>query len=144
VAKTIYVYKTSAGIKTISTGEFSERPAYQNGIKTASGYLVPPSRIPGIVRIKIPDSLWNITEYDNLGTKGTKAVAIVRYAIVNGLFPIAMQAEEVSERDLQISGTDIIVSAKAHIQVKCDYKGGEGGTGNLYLQTAECNPFKIY
>ena len=36
----------------------------------------------------------------------------------------------------------IVVNGKWRIQVKCDYDAGPGGTGNLFLQTAECNPLK--
>lgn len=51
---------------------------------------------------------------------------------------------------IDIKGTDIYVttvSGKVKIQVKCDFIGGEieyGGSGYLYLQTAERNPFKRY
>ncbi len=34
-----------------------------------------------------------------------------------------------------------------HTQVKCDFDGGRkelGGTGNLFLQVKEANPFKLY
>jgi hypothetical protein len=49
---------------------------------------------------------------------------------------------------VQIDGDDIVVltgANRVHIQVKCDYPGGDkalGGTGNLYLQVAERNPLK--
>ena len=50
----------------------------------------------------------------------------------------------VKEMDLQINGVDIVINMNTKIQVKCDYRGGPkayGGTGNLYLQVRECNPF---
>ena len=41
--------------------------------------------------------------------------------------------------------TDLLVTASLRIQVKCDYRGGPrelGGSGNLFLQTHECNPLR--
>jgi hypothetical protein len=48
---------------------------------------------------------------------------------------------------MQFEGLDIVVATRVRIQVKLDFRGGErelGGTGNLFLQTAECNPTRSY
>jgi len=55
--------------------------------------------------------------------------------------------QEINERMMQISGIDVTMQDNMKIQVKMDYNGGDkrlGGTGNLYLQTAECNPYRRY
>lgn len=81
---------------------------------------------------------------DSTTIKGEKAVAVVARLLQIGYFPLPVDPRVILDADLQIAGTDIIVQAKYRIQVKCDYEGGEGMicTGNLYLQTAEINPFK--
>ena len=56
------------------------------------------------------------------------------------LIPVAFHIQEVTDRTMQISGTDILVSARYKIQVKCDWRVGD--TGNIYLQTQERNPLK--
>ena len=77
--------------------------------------------------------------------KGLQALRIVKEMLRRGLIPISMGVTVVSDMEMQIAGTDIIVTAHARIQVKCDYMAGPeslGGSGNLYLQTHECNPFR--
>jgi hypothetical protein len=82
--------------------------------------------------------------HESTGTKGQKAVYVVHEMLKRGLIPIKQNIETITEQDMQISGTDIIVHSNIRIQVKCDWKAGTkelGGTGNLFIQTAECNPF---
>ena len=89
----------------------------------------------------------NFSPEDSTGAKGDKAVKIVSGLIRRGMFPFYLEGIEVGDYDLQIEGLDIIVSMNARIQVKCDYRGGprwHGGTGNLFLQVAECNPLNEY
>jgi hypothetical protein len=66
--------------------------------------------------------------------------------LVHGRFPIEFDPKIVEGRGLQIEGMDIIVNCKVKIQVKCDFTGGRKplGSGNLFLQTAECNPLRNY
>ena len=107
---------------------------------TYAGYPVPWENISGCEEIKIPDDLRNkyfpcrgATTYE----KGDSAIAITKGMLLRGLIPIRLIAAEVSEKDLQIKGFDLIVSPRFTIQVKCDMKAGRGGTGNLFLQTRE-------
>lgn len=75
------------------------------------------------------------------------AVVCVRAAIVANKFPLWVCGKVNGDKELDIRGTDIIVSARRHIQVKYNapaYLQEEGGTGNLFVQTHECNPLKIY
>jgi hypothetical protein len=62
---------------------------------------------------------------------------------------IALRADGnvISSKSMQIDGSDIVVSNRVHIQVKCDFDAGQkllGGTGNLFIQESECNPFRFH
>ena len=92
-----------------------------------------------------------IREDDDTSEKGRKAVGLIAAMLRRGLLPIPGKVQRLVtdiDKPLQIEGQDIIVefgAATVRIQVKCDYKGGDksrGGTGFLYLQTAERNPMK--
>lgn len=152
IARRIYVYRTECGIAAIESGKYQSRPAYTGSLVTAMGYLVPPQDIPGLLEIKVHDDHWNainIQLWDTTTEKGNKAVEIVKWTLLNGYFPLPMYPYIVNDYDLQIQGTDILVNTRvrAKIQVKCDYKAGPrvlGGTGNLYLQTEECNPYALH
>lgn len=148
----IYVYPTAAGLAACETGRYIKRPAYSwiNGtkIKTAEGYLVPPDDIDGCVFMQIPKWLIDKTVLSQANTtteKGNKAVSIVMAFIKAGGFPFPINGRAIEDYNLQVLGLDILVGINARIQVKCDYEGGPrglGGTGNLYLQVAECNPLR--
>lgn len=148
LVRRIYVFPTEAGKEAVQVKFFREAPAYTGSIKTAIGKLVPPGYIRECKCISLPDSWWNeadIQESESASSKGEKATLLVKRALSAGLIPISLSSEEVLDEKLQINGTDLIVSSTLQIQVKCDYKGGDsrlGGTGNLFLQTAECNPFQ--
>lgn len=151
LAKRVYIYETSAGRKAIDPLKHRPVEVKTKGIVTAKGYLVPPQDIKGVRIVEIPAS-WsgftrlNIEATDSTAIKGDKATLIVRGLIITNkflLFPGV--AKEVTDHVLQVKGVDIRVVM--NIQVKCDFRGGHkeyGGTGNLFLQTMECNPFKQY
>lgn len=146
LGKNVYVFPTASGIDAIMTGKYSSRNVFTKNIKTATGYLVPPNDIENCEVYEIPDKWWrkvSFCETDTTTQKGDKAIRIVKNMIIRGMMPaLKLNFKEITEKDLQIEGTDIIIHAKARIQVKCDYRGGKGGTGNLFLQIQECNPFK--
>jgi len=152
LAGRVYVYRTRDGLSVIEKrgGELKTAPAFQRGIKTAEGYLVPPRLIPNMRRVRIPASWiehYRFSDDDDLSLKGRKATDLVCHMLRSGAFPLWVEAGEVTDHDIQISGMDIYVKASTRIQVKMDYRGGEGDppvTGNLYLQVAERNPFGIY
>ena len=145
--KCVYVYRTEAGVKAVLSGRFPKKPAGQPGVEgyTAEGYLVPPSGISGCQRIPIPGE-WlqrmRCRREESTTVKGEKAVQIVQAMLRAGRFPVEFRPKAVTDLKMQVDGLDITVGCKLHIQVKCDYYGGESGTGNLYLQVAEANPLK--
>ena len=125
--------------------------AYQSGIETARGHLVP---VDGIVSVPIPpDILENnkCNEKTDEGTKGANALAVVQEMLQSRVIQHAMpeyfkvSAEPVKDLKLQIEGRDIVLIENfPSMQVKCDYRAGsrsKGGTGNVFVQTHECNPF---
>lgn len=146
----VYVFDTSTGRELAESGQYPEGTAYTGRIITGVGALVPPRDIEGLKAIPIPDDIWvkyEISKFDNTGIKGNKAVMIVSDMLKCGLISIGLRVDQITDETLQIEGLDIIVTAKVRIQVKCDYRAGPrewGGTGNLFLQVAECNPLGAY
>lgn len=63
----------------------------------------------------------------------------VMYALRAGKFPLHdwVDIKSANTKELQISGTDIVLTCNKRIQVKCDWRGGNP---YLYIQTHECNP----
>lgn len=100
--------------------------------------------IRGINIIKIPRDIFSSAGFtvkaEGTSEKGSRAVYCVKEMLKRNLIPFAFNVDEITDRTMQISGTDILVSARYRIQIKCDWAIGE--TGNIYLQTQECNPFK--
>ncbi len=156
--KRVYVYPTECGNKAIKTGEHEKTKGFQTGYSTptSEGYLVPPEAIERCIEIYLRNTAWENIGFlcsDNTSIKGEKAVRLVKAMLKEGLLPIPAEAMTIEDKDIQIQGTDILVKAnkiyheEIKIQVKCDYPGGRktlGGTGHLFLQTAEANPFKLY
>ena len=154
IAEHVFVYPTIEGVGIAETGKYPHVtvPSFINGkfVDTARGYLVPPKEIPKCRTIPIPQDILTNARFenrDNTAVKGEKAVHVVQQLIRHGLFPIDIKPEIVQDAEMQIEGTDILVDMQVRIQVKCDYRGGPksfGGTGNLFLQTHECNPLKSH
>lgn len=148
VAQIAYAYPTACGVAAMLSGKYVGKPGYQRGYDkpTSWGYLVPPNEISRCVPISIKSILhiFDFNEKDSTSVKGDKATRLVARLLQIGWFPLPVDPKIIEDTDMQISGTDINVQAGFRIQVKCDYRGGigQGCTGNLYLQTAEINPFK--
>ena len=154
----VYVYPTNCGVEAIETNVYRRVFGYQPGWDkpTSEGYLVPPDCIKNCVELMFRELAWNALNFkedDTTSTKGDKAVTLVKSMLKRGLLPLPTESEVIDERDMQISGTDIFVKANClkerdiRIQVKCDFKGGRknlGGSGNLFLQVRESNPFGHY
>ena len=153
--KRVYIYPTSEGIRALSNGR--EAYGYQPGVAepTAKGYLVEPFKIGKCLALQINNRVWEhfkFQENETTTEKGRKAVKLVVSMIKEGLFPLptAIIANADLSKNIQVKGDDVIVwtqKACIKIQVKCDFRGGEkqlGGTGYLYLQTAERNPLKYF
>lgn len=147
VAQQVYIYPTVDGIRACESGRYPLRPAYTGKTRTAEGYVIPPGAIDRMMRIAIHPTFFDhfpIRTDDTTSQKGTQATAIIREMLRYGHFPIPCIPDVVTDRAVQITGVDITVQASLTIQVKCDYFGGErdfGGTGNLYIQIAELNPY---
>jgi len=148
LARMIYLFKTEKVIQAIQRNSYPERPATQNGMHgkfTAIGYLVPYDDIPGIVAKEIPPQVLSdhqISKNQGESDKGRAAEEIwksMAYAFHDGnLVPIRKASVPEDKH-----GTDCYVAGE-RIQVKCDFAGGDklrGGTGNLYIQRYESNPF---
>jgi hypothetical protein len=158
VVKKVYVYRTVHGLSAIQEGHYRMVPGYQDGIDepTAKGYLVPPDDIKACIAISFPSEVWDyyqFVEKESTSKKGDKAKTLVMDMLREGFLPVPIWPTEVTARRAQLLGIDIILEPtngkqkEISIQVKCDYKGGSktyGGTGNLFLQIAECNPSKHY
>ena len=152
LAQKVYVFKTQDGKDSIKS-HHRIVPVFTKGIKTATGYVVPVGEMINCDAIDIPQDIYmasQITRYPEKGAQGEKGKAAVYIAVEmlkRGLIPISLKITEVNEKTMQIKGEDVNVKANVKIQVKCDYRAGNGHhrcTENLFLQISECNPFKIY
>lgn len=143
-----YVFETEAMRKFLGSdgAGLCRKPAYQAGVSqpTAYGLLVPvwladfvtAVSYAGVVDEK-PTAKWTTSE------KGAWAAAVVAGLARLGRLPLFIRdASEHWDREVQISGTDVIVSEKFRIQTKCDWKASP--TGNLYIQTHETNPLGMH
>jgi len=149
----VYIFETQTVIDLILSGEYQKKPAFQNGVsgKTAEGYPIPVRDIDGVkfshFPVKYSRDRLNALDGKSTSAKGDVAVQIVRRMIELGSLPVPLVSREAESVKIDIEGTDLIIVANLRIQVKCDFRGGctsMGGTGNLYIQTAECNPRKMY
>jgi len=153
MVKRVYVYPTEQGIQALTKGP--EALGYQPGVDgpTANGRLIKPFDIEKCVGLEINKRAWESVGFDGEDStteKGRKAVKLVAGMIRAGLFPLpaGVIIDPNISKAIQIKGDDIYVWTQkscVKIQVKCDFPGGDknlGGTGHLYLQTAERNPLK--
>ncbi len=153
LGKQVIVFKTQEVRGLISEHKYRTSQATQpgvNGLITAEGLLVPISDITGRYVLRSADCPWPDNEaYQNmtLVQKGDWAVKVVRASIVHNKFPLWVAGVEVIDKEIDIRGMDIIISARRRIQVKHDwgaYDRKHGGTGNVFIQTKECNPRRLY
>lgn len=143
----LYLYPTAAGIEAIEADKYKCVPVKTNGIVTAQGFLVPPDEIRGSIKVPLPYPLLeqlDIKENDSQTVKGAKAQQLVQELFATGRIPLSITAVAVTDTKQQIDGVDLTVQLNMSIQVKCDFNGGDhrwGGSGNLFIQVAECNPY---
>jgi hypothetical protein len=144
---------TEEGVKQVLWGGFKKVPAFQGEQKTAHGFLIPPRCIEGLERFKIDEELWRLHNFEKAQGESAKG------EIAQNLFIETLKRKMIKSKHLgnlkrirftnkeeQLSGIDLIGirsdGTEIRIQIKCDLNGGEGGTGNLFLQTEESNPWK--
>ena len=141
----IYCFRTDRALQIVE--KYPEKIVRTGEIVTAKGHVIPWHEIPGIRALELPTKHWVDAAFspgDDESTKGEKAICIVVELLKSKNFPhqIIIDRTGVSE---DIKGKDLRISTKPlDMQVKCDYEGGErllGGTGNLFIQTMECNPW---
>lgn len=148
LAGKVYVYPTTEGVRALETTLQKGRTATQPGMDkpTAYGYAIPIEEIERCVPISAKGIIKTarFALDDTTSAKGAKAVKVVAELLRVGWFPLPVDPQIIEDAEMQIKGADINVRASFKIQVKCDYKGGDGPgcTGRLYLQVAEINPFK--
>ena len=143
----VYAFRAERAATVMA--QYKSLLAFQSGVNgaTASGYVVPVGSIPGLRAIKFsPDWAAIFNEDDRTTEKGRCAVTIVSRLLRDARFPLPCDPRVVDNVRMQFEGDDIVIDGHWRIQVKCDYRAGEGHprcTGNLYLQTHERNPLKF-
>ncbi len=152
----VIAFPTSSGKKVIEaklreSGRAEAKAVSTRGITTALGFAVPISYLDGMSEILIPPDLHRKYQLsktaDSTSRKGAVAVAVVMAMLGRRLIPLPCVYDETDDKALQVQGQDILVNSSLRVQVKMDWDAGSrvhGGTGNVYLQVAECNPFRSY
>lgn len=141
----IYVFSTAAGRDALNSPEARPFEVNQIGVNgiTGKGVKIVWTAIEGCREIKIPVDIYHEAHYDHeadTSTKGKCAVFVVKEMLKRGLITFPILTQEVSDKDLQIRGTDLtVMSCDLKIQIKCDAWASDFG---LRLQTAECNPYQ--
>lgn len=147
----ITVYRTADMVALIASKTYREVSATQPGVsrETARGLLVPLNDIMPQCVLHSEAFPWD--RYDHcamdLAQRGDMAVVVVRASILANKFPLWVCGHVNGDKELDIEGTDLIVIARRRIQVKYDaraYPSSNGGSGNLFVQTHECNPLRIH
>jgi len=151
IAKQAFLFPTRRLEELLAGNEYQEVPAMTNDLTTAMGFLIPIDDVPRLQTVSIPDYIMEQADFrdsDNTSEKGVKAVRVTKWLLANSRFRIGLNGYEVSDFDMQIDGIDITVKANIHIQVKCDWRAGSrtitGCTGNLFIETKSCNPYKMH
>lgn len=149
IVQRVYVYKSSDLIDLIKNRRYPVKSIWicLNGTMTCTsiGYVVPVEDIPSVRWFKIPQNLmvrYRITKKQTTSEKGKRAEKIVIEMIRQGLITKLPATTPTKEQNIQ--GVDLCLDKKT-IQIKCDFAGGHselGGTGNLFIQTSECNPYR--
>lgn len=140
----VYVYDTQEGTQLISNKKYNLKKVYTNKILTALGVAIPIEDILTLRWVDIPkrwlfDSGLKITKQQSTVEKGKRAEYLVALLVVCGPSFFTLEDIVFANENEQIQGIDIKFPK---LQVKCDFRGGHkslGGTGNLFLQTAERN-----
>lgn len=151
-----YVFETAKMVQYLNVNEDKLRQVDVKtyGVITAKGYLVSIANFLNLGIGKeyiLPSYIWkNVSEKDSEKNKGVWAVGITKKAIESNIIVFNFVVKEETNIVKQIQGQDLlIVNNELKVQVKCDFRAclkqqHERGTGNLFIQTWECNPTKQY
>lgn len=136
----VYLYSTAAMRELLLTNPYR---IYES--PTSRAYIVPVASVPECQSVPIPNR-W----LENLSTKVSKSSPtstkrmwsemLVRRMFERGHLTLLPTATMETSRAKQLAGHDIRIQLDCTVQVKCDWDGGANGSGNLYIETAECNP----
>ena len=146
--KRVYIFTPQDGMSAINSGRYHRKPVYTGEILTAYGYAVPWNEIEGCHWFDIPEDVMlqaGFGQAKNTSDKGRSAEYIVKEMVMRGTIVMVLDTMDDKDAKSQMVGSDILVKFANGIQVKCDWRCGHkdrGGTGNLFLQTDECNPLK--
>lgn len=146
----VYVFRTAVARRLIEAGRYPVKKPTQNGVVTAEGYAIPVQDIRGCGEYEVPSEVWEDAAFRKDMTtseKGAAAVIVAKTLLKSGYVRFTPEVTEENALADQYAGIDLRVSVVRSVQVKCDYDGGNrerGGTGNLFIQTAEINPHKLY
>lgn len=153
----VFVFSTQKARITIEKNIYPAVPVYSliNGhsVKTATGYKVPVRDLAPI-EVQSGEIIHRVAfrQNDTTSAKGRKAQSVVEELLRLGRFPLPVHPIIVRDVEMQHSGFDLIVRGRWHIEVKCDWRAGQFDplrhnetlrkklTGNIFLQTHECNP----
>jgi hypothetical protein len=160
LARAVYIFRPQAALAAVNVralgNQAGHKQVHTGDLVTATGYTIPLEEIEGIIPVHLPTGWLShdpratafITIHPQMSTtiKGQKAEKIVRALVLHNMFPMAYRTlQQMSDSQNQLSGIDLTVTGPK-IQVKCDFAGGEqsrGGTGNLFIQLTECNPYHM-
>jgi hypothetical protein len=144
----VYVFKTKIlkELLLLKGNELPDAKAYQSDYDEPTGYgkLIKPEMIYDMRILQFTSwNEWiNYKKEWSTTLKGKWAVKCVVELIRIGRFPFWLEVTQNEDVKIDIQGTDILVVMNQRIQVKCDYPIFK--TGNLFIQTHEKNPFKMY
>ncbi|MEM2125871.1 MAG: hypothetical protein QXQ53_05695 [Candidatus Methanosuratincola sp.] len=152
--KMVYLYKRSDVLDLLKKRRYFPATVWtyihETKVCTAQGYLVPVSHIPNLRIFPIPTRLlqkYPITKDQTTSEKGRMAEEIVREMLRLGIIPLPHLFTAMPTTEQNIQGVDLLLSTIQTAQIKCDFDGGHsvlGGTGNLFIQTHECNPYGLF
>lgn len=148
--KCITVFRTADMRALLERNSYPTRMAGQKGVDgfTSKGHVVPITDVNPKYILTSKFYQWDKWDHDAMscGEKGDMAVDCVRAAIIANKFPLWVCGIVNDQVEIDIEGTDILVSSRRRIQVKYDWLAypKPGGSGKLYIQTHECNPLRLY
>lgn len=142
----VFIFSTEKMKERCLSKQYRVKPAWQDKIETARGFLVPLKDVSDLQTVEIPDLIkknykWAPSQNVSLGQQGKIAEAIVHAMLQEGLIQLPIKVTVETRQASQFAGVDLVYTTESKgLEVKSDLRAEE--TGNLYIQTHECNPYK--